>query len=146
MLKFPIKVICDRPFVSPSVFRVVFPGLQEISTEGDSEAEARAAAEEALKTAIESYLEEHRRVPDQPDPMIDEEVIELPWSYSLRVLLLNLLVDHHMDPVDLMERLVIPRQEVESLLCPTDFLNLDLMARAFEVVGRRLDLKLTVIS
>ncbi len=72
MRAYPVNLRKDGKFILAT-----FPNLPEAITQGRTRAEALAAASDALESAIEFYLEDHRPVPTPPKLKRDQESVEL---------------------------------------------------------------------
>lgn len=58
-------------------FTVTVPALPEVVTEGDTEAEALAMAEDAIRLVLEDMVARGEPLPDAPAPRIREVVVTL---------------------------------------------------------------------
>jgi antitoxin HicB len=92
---------------------------------------------------MDFYFEDNRRVPDASPLEADEELIELPISVSAKILLLNEMLEKRLRPADLAKAMDIKPQEVTRIMDLHHATKIDTLARAFSVIGRRLELSLT---
>ena len=84
MLSYPVRVVRDG-----KGFAVSFPDIPEALTGAVSRTQALGMAADALATAMEFYLEDHRRVPAPSAAKRGEIAIGLPPNVAEKVLLLN---------------------------------------------------------
>jgi antitoxin HicB len=78
-------------------FVATFKDIPEAITQGETEAEALAAAREAL----DFYFEDNRAVPLPSKVKSRQPVVELPASLSAKILLLNEMIQQHVRPAEL---------------------------------------------
>ena len=122
-------------------FVVTFRDIPEAITQGDSLAEAREAARDALVTAMDFYVEDGRPVPAPSKAQKGEELIALPLSISAKVLLLNEMAAAHIRPADLAKAMAVHPQEVTRLLDLHHTTKIDTLAAAFAALGKRVELR-----
>ena len=139
MVKFPALFEKDEG----GGYVVTFRDIPEAITQGDTLPEAREAARDALVTAMDFYFEDSRQVPDASLLQPGEELVELPLSISAKVLLLNEMLAKRFRPADLAKAMDIKPQEVTRIMDLHHATKIDTLARAFSVIGRRLELSLT---
>lgn len=120
---------------------VTFRDIPEAITQGASLEEARAAALDALVTAMDFYLEDGRTVPAASEPAEGEDVVSLPLSVAAKVLLLNEMVSQRLRPADLARQMGVLPQEVTRIMDLQHQTRIDTLAKAFKAVGRTLDLQ-----
>lgn len=121
---------------------VTFRDVPEAITQGDSEAEAMAMAEDVLVSAMDFYFEDRRAVPSPSAPLGDERLVELPASVSAKVLLLNALIAENMSNADLARRMGTRPQEVQRIVNLGHATKIDTIARALAAMGKRLEVRL----
>lgn len=121
---------------------VTFRDVPEAITQGDSDAEAMAMAEDVLVSAMDFYFEDRRAVPSPSAPLDDERLVELPASISAKVLLLNALIAENMSNADLARRMGTRPQEVQRIVNLGHATKIDTIARALAAMGKRLDVRL----
>jgi antitoxin HicB len=121
-------------------FTVTFRDIPEAITEGDTLEEARAAAADALLTAMDFYFEDRRTVPKASKLKSGEELVELPASAWAKILLLNEMIEKKVRPSDLARLLDISPQEVNRLIDLGHATKIDAVSRAISALGRRLEL------
>ena len=120
---------------------VRFKDIPEALTQGETEAEALAAAREALETALDFYFEDHRKVPMPSVPKRGQHVIEIPTSLSAKILLLNEMIEQRIRPAELARRLKTTPQEVNRLTDIRHTTRIDSIAAALKALGKRLELR-----
>ncbi|WP_374258316.1 type II toxin-antitoxin system HicB family antitoxin [Aquabacterium sp.] len=139
MLNYPARIEAD-----PSGgFVVTFRDIPEALTQGYSLEEAKAAAIDALVTAMDFYFEDARQVPPPSKAKAKEVLISLPTSVATKVLLLNTLIQEKKRPVDLAKAMHVKPQEVTRLLDLHHTTKIDTLAAAFHALGRNLDIRVT---
>lgn len=121
---------------------VTFRDVPEAITQGDSDAEAMAMAEDVLVSAMDFYFEDRRAVPSPSAPIGDERLVELPASVSAKVLLLNALIAENMSNADLARRMGTRPQEVQRIVNLGHATKIDTIARALAAMGKRLEVRL----
>ena len=118
---------------------VTFPDIPEATTNGGNLEEARAAAQDALESALEFYFEDERPVPLPSKLRKKDEFVELPVSLSAKILLLNEMIHQKVRPADLARRLAVTRQEVNRLTDLNHSTKIDVIAAALKVLGKTLE-------
>jgi antitoxin HicB len=122
-------------------FVASFKDVPEAITQGETEAEALAAAEDALETALDFYFEDNRVVPLPSKAKRGQPVIELPASLSAKILLLHEMIEQRVRPAELARRLKTTPQEVNRLTYVRHTTRIDGIAAALKVLGKRLDMR-----
>jgi antitoxin HicB len=138
MFRYPVTLTRDEV---DGGFVVTFVDIPEAITQGDTEAEALAAAKDALESALDFYFEDKRAVPVPSKAKRGQNVIELPVSLSAKVLLLNEMVMQHVRPAELARRLNTTPQEVNRLTNVRHTTRIDGIAAALQALGKHLDLR-----
>ena len=138
MFMYPVTLTPDE---ADGGFVVTFVDIPEAITQGDTEAEALAAAKDALETALDFYFEDKRAVPAPSKPKRGQNVIELPASLSAKVLLLNEMVTQGVRPAELARRLNTTPQEVNRLTNVRHTTRIDGIAAALQALGKHLDIR-----
>jgi antitoxin HicB len=123
-------------------YSVTFRDIPEAITQGDTLDEAREAARDALATALEFYLEDHRAVPTPSRTRSGEELVSLPISKAAKAMLLNEMISLGLRPIDLAQAMEVPRQEVNRILDLNHQTKIDTLERAFAAIGRTLQIHL----
>ena len=83
MFIYPVTLTPDE---TDGGFTVTFVDIPEAITQGDTEAEALAAAKDALESALDFYFEDKRTVPAPSQAKKGQHVVELPASLSAKVI------------------------------------------------------------
>jgi antitoxin HicB len=122
-------------------FVATFKDIPEAITQGETEAEALAAAKDALETALDFYFEDNRAVPLPSKARPRQHVVELPASLSAKILLLNEMIQQHVRPAELARRLKTTPQEVNRLTNVQHTSRIDGIAAALKALGKRLDMR-----
>ena len=138
MFMYPVTL---TPDIADGGFVVTFADIPEAITQGDTKAEALAAAKEALETALDFYFEDKRAVPAPSKAKRGQNVIELPASLSAKVLLLNEMVTQNVRPAELARRLNTTPQEVNRLTNVRHTTRIDGIAAALQALGKHLDIR-----
>lgn len=135
---YPVTLTPDK---TDGGFVVTFSDIPEAITQGGTEAEALAAAQDALETAMDFYFEDKRMVPVPSKAKSGQPVIELPTSLSAKVLLLNEMVRQNVRPAELARRLNTTPQEVNRLTNLRHTTRIDGIAAALQALGKHLDIR-----
>jgi antitoxin HicB len=138
MFMYPVTLTPDE---ADGGFVVTFVDIPEAITQGDTEAEALAAAKDALESALDFYFEDKRAVPAPSKATRGQNVIELPASLSAKVLLLNEMVTQDVRPAELARRLNTTPQEVTRLTNVRHTTRIDGIAAALQALGKHLDMR-----
>lgn len=138
MFMYPVTLTPDE---AVGGFVVTFVDIPEAITQGDTEAEALAAARDALESALDFYFEDKRAVPAPSKAKRGQNVIELPASLSAKVLLLNEMVTQGVRPAELARRLNTTPQEVTRLTNVRHTTRIDGIAAALQALGKHLDMR-----
>jgi antitoxin HicB len=120
---------------------VRFVDIPEAITQGDDAADARKQALDAFETALDFYFEDGRSIPLPSPAKPSHKLIELPPSVTAKILLHNELVRQKLRPIDLAQRLGIPRQEITRMLDWRHNTKIDTTAKALAALGKRLELR-----
>jgi antitoxin HicB len=139
-MKFPVTL---TPDAEDGGFVVTFPDIPEAITQGETEEEALAMAQEALQAALEFYFEDKRAVPAPSKPKRGQHVVELPASLSAKVLLRNDMERQSIRPAELARRLKTTTQEVKRLTNLRHTTRIDGIESALRALGRHLEISLT---
>lgn len=118
---------------------VTFRDIPEALTSGETKEEAVNMAADALATAMEFYFEDRREVPMPTKPRSDEELVELPVSLAVKVLLLNEMLKGNITPSKLAKKLEASPQTVTRILDLHHSTKIDTLAEAFKAIGKKLN-------
>lgn len=138
MFMYPVTLTPDN---IDGGFVVTFDDIPEAITQGDTEAEALAAAKDALESALDFYFEDKRAVPAPSNAKPGQNVIELPASLSAKVLLLNEMIRQDVRPAELARRLNTTPQEVNRLTNVRHTTRIDGIAAALQALGKHLEMR-----
>jgi antitoxin HicB len=122
-------------------FVVTFRDIPEAITQGEDEAEAMRAAQDALETALDFYFEAGRPVPTPSLPKRGDRLVELPASVSAKVLLLNEMISQKVRPAVLARRLRVTPQEVTRLIDLRHTTKIDGIAGALKALGKTMEIR-----
>ena len=138
MFIYPVTLTPDK---ADGGFVVTFVDIPEAITQGDTLAQALAAAKDALESALDFYFEDKRVVPAPSKAKRGQHVIELSASLSAKVLLLNEMVTQDVRPAELARRLNTSPQEVNRLTNVRHTTRIDGIAAALQALGKHLDMR-----
>lgn len=119
---------------------VSFRDIPEAITQGDTLEEAIDMAEDALLTALSFYFEDNRNIPSPSSPAPSERLIAIPLSASVKVMLLNALLDDRVSQSCLAKRMGIKPQQVTRIVNLNHSTKIDTLELAFKALGRELQL------
>ena len=132
-------------FAYPARFRktkdgyvVSFRDIPEALTSGSTRKEAVEMAVDALATAMEFYFEDRREVPMPSAARRGEEIVELPASVAVKVLLLNEMLRENVTPSKLARKLDTSPQVVTRIVDLHHATKIDTLAEAFKAMGKTL--------
>lgn len=117
---------------------VSFRDIPEALTSGATKKEAVDMAVDALATAMEFYFEDRRTVPMPSRARRGEEIVDLPASVAVKVLLLNEMLKEHMTPSKLARKLETSPQTVTRIVDLHHATKIDTLADAFKAMGKTL--------
>lgn len=120
-------------------YMVSFRDIPEALSAGETQEEARFMAADALLTAMDFYFEDKRPVPMPSGLEQGEELVALPVSAWAKVLLLNEMLEQHVGPSELAQRLGTTKQQATRLTDLAHATKIDALANALAVLGRRLE-------
>lgn len=117
---------------------VSFRDIPEALTSGTTRKEAIEMAGDALATAMEFYFEDRRQVPMPTKARKGEELIDLPASVAVKVLLLNEMLKENVTPSKLARKLDASPQTVTRIVDLHHATKIDTLADAFKAIGKTL--------
>ena len=123
-------------------FLVTFPDVPEVITGGDTAAEARANAADALEEAILGYMALSRTIPAPRAARKGEELIVLDPVTAARAILAQAMATDHVTNVALAKRLGKSEGAVRRLTDGATGVKIDTVLEALNAVGRRTVLSL----
>ncbi|PRH81247.1 type II toxin-antitoxin system HicB family antitoxin [Arenimonas caeni] len=118
---------------------VTFRDIPEALTSGATKKEAMEMATDALATAMEFYFEDRRPVPMPTKARKGEELVELPASVAVKVLLLNEMLKENMTPSKLAKKLDTSPQTITRIVDLHHTTKIDTLADAFKAMGKTLN-------
>lgn len=121
-------------------YLVQFPDIPEALTQGRSREDAFGMAADALRSAMDFYFEDGRRVPMPSRVKRGQVGVELPPSIAAKVLLLNTMLEQRVTAAELARRLHTSPQSVNRLVNLRHATKIDTIADALKVLGRRVEL------
>jgi antitoxin HicB len=121
-------------------YLVRFPDLPEALTQGSTREEALDMAADALRTAMDFYFEDGRRVPMPSRVKRGQIGIELPPSVVAKVLLLNAMLEQRVTAAELARRLHTSPQSVNRIVKLGHPTKIDTVASAMKALGHRMEL------
>jgi antitoxin HicB len=116
---------------------VTFPDFPEAATFGDSEAEAKRHAVDALETAIEARITDHQDIPAPRPRRPGMHAIALPTRVALKVALYREMRARKMTKAKLARALGRHPPEIDRLFDIRHNSRLDLVDAAFAKLGLR---------
>jgi len=134
MFNFPARFEKER-----DGYVVTFRDIPEALTSGATKKEAMEMAADALATAMEFYFEDRRPVPMPTKARKGEELVELPASVAVKVLLLNEMLKENMTPSKLAKKLDASPQTVTRIVDLHHATKIDTLADAFKAMGKTLN-------
>lgn len=133
MLNYPARFQKER-----DGYVVTFRDIPEALTSGATKKEAMEMAADALATAMEFYFEDRRPVPMPTKARKGEELVELPASVAVKVLLLNEMLKENMTPSKLAKKLDTSPQTITRIVDLHHATKIDTLADAFKAMGKTL--------
>lgn len=121
-------------------YLVRFIDIPEALTQGKTREGALDMAADALRTAMDFYFEDGRRVPMPSRVKRGQVGVDLPPSVGAKVLLLNTMLEQGVTAAELARRLHTSPQSVNRLVNLDHATKIDTVASALKVLGRRMEL------
>jgi antitoxin HicB len=121
-------------------YLVRFPDIPEALTQGRTRDEALDMATDALRTAMDFYVEDGRPVPMPSRVKRGQVGVELPPSIAAKVLLLNTMLEQRVTAAELARRLHTSPQSVNRLVNLAHATKIDTVAVALKALGRHMEL------
>jgi len=122
-------------------FVVTFPDIPEAITQGESVEDALVHAADALTSALDFYIEDGTAIPAPSKRRRGQRMVELPASYSAKVLLLNEMAAQKVRPAELARRLNVTPQEVTRLTDLRHTSRIDGIAGALKALGKTMEIR-----
>ena len=117
---------------------VTFRDVPEAITEGDTMAEAHAAAPDALETALSFYIDERKPLPVPSAPKRGERMVQLSALGMAKTELYEAMAAGKISRAELARRLSCHLEQVSRLLDLTHASKFEQLERALAVVGRKM--------
>lgn len=118
--------------------RAVFRDLPEILTWGEDEAEALAAAADALEVAVGGLMDRGRDVPPPSPPVPGEHLVVLPAQLAAKLAVWRAWRENGISKSELARRLGITETEARRILDPKHATKLPTLDAAARALGKRL--------
>lgn len=118
-------------------FTVTFPDVPEAITQGDSEKEAAAMAEDALVTALSFYTDSAERLP-RPSPARGRPLAYVPPLVAAKLALHDAMLAAGISNNALARQLGIDEKAVRRLRDPLHHSKIDQIDAALRVLGKRM--------
>jgi antitoxin HicB len=118
-------------------FTVSFPDVPEAITQGDTEVEAAAMAEDALVTALAFYTDNAERLP-RPSPARGRPLVYVPPLVAAKLALHDAMLTVKVSNVALARQLGTDEKTVRRLRDPLHKSRIDQVDAALRVLGKRL--------
>ena len=134
MIAYPVHITPDG-----KRFLVRFPDVPEAITFGDTADEATARARDALESALITYVEARKRIPEPSRNLTG--TVSVSALAEAKLTLHSLLLDRAMSEADLAERLGSKRSAVRRLLDLRVESPLSEIEQAFRALDRRLTIQ-----
>lgn len=135
MLTYPATLVPDG-----NGYLIRFPDIPEALTQGRTREKALDVAADALRTAMDFYFEDGRRVPMPSRVKRGQVGVELPPSIGAKVLLLNTMLEQCVTAAELARRLHTSPQSVNRLVDLAHATKIDTVATALKALGRHMEL------
>lgn len=118
-------------------FTVTFPDVPEAITQGETEEEAAAMAEDALVTALSFYTESAERLP-RPSPSRGRPLAYVPPLVAAKLALHDAMLAAGVSNVALARQLGIDEKAMRRLRDPLHHSRINQVDAALRVLGKRM--------
>ena len=118
---------------------VTFPDVPEAITQGDTEEEVAAMAEDALVTALSFYTDDGQPLP-RPSAVKGRPVARVPSLVAAKLALHDAMLDAGVSNVVLGKRLGLDEKAVRRLRDPLYRSHIGSIEAALKMLGRRVEL------
>ncbi len=119
-------------------FLVTAPDFPELTTFGETRAEALTHALGAFEEAIEARISDREEIPVPSKGKVRDIRVALPVQASVKVLLYQSMRKDGVRKAELARRMSIHKQEVDRILDLNHATSLSKIEHAFEVLGKKL--------
>jgi antitoxin HicB len=145
----PVEVIHPMRFAYPyeltaqpeGGFAVTFPDIPEAITQGETEEEAAAMAEDALVTALSFYTDDAKPLP-LPSPPRGRRVAHVPPLVAAKLVLHDTMLADGVSNVDLARRLRVDEKVARRLRDPLFKSRIDRVDKALRTLGKRIEISI----
>ena len=120
-------------------FTVTFPDVPEAITQGETEAEAAAMAEDALVTALSFYTDAARPLP-RPSPAHGRRLAYVPPLAAAKLALHDAMIESAVSNVALARRLNVDEKIVRRLRDPLHKSRIEQVCGALRALGKIIEL------
>lgn len=138
MLKYPVTLVLDD-----GTYLVEFIDFPEAHSVGDTVEEALREAVDGLRTVVEMYMEDRRRIPAPSAVQEGQTTVVLPALETAKVLLWNEMLQQRLRKADLARLLNVHQPQVDRLFDLHHSSKMEFVEQAAEAMGRRLTVELT---
>lgn len=136
MLRYPVEIIED----TNGSFLVTCPDIPEMASVGEDIESALLEAQEGLVTALEFYFDDKRAIPFPSPPASGQYIIALSLLHSLKVLLLNEMLNQGVRKAEMARRLDVHMPQVDRLLDFRHQSKINFIEKAFSKLGKEINL------
>lgn len=120
-------------------YTVVVSGIEGAISEGSTKKEAEQAAIDVIADMANFYLDEKRPIPPAPSPKDDEELVMIPMTVALKIVLRNEMLRQKINKSELARRMGMSSQLLGQTIDLTRTrTSIDTLSCAFEAIGKRL--------
>jgi antitoxin HicB len=98
-------------------------------------------AADVLESALDYCIEEGLPIPAPSKPKRGQHLVELPASYTAKILLLNEMAAQKVRPAELARRLKVTPQEVTRLIDVHHTTKIDGIAGALKALGKTMEIR-----
>jgi antitoxin HicB len=121
-----------------SAFTVTFPDLPEAITSGKDRADALNQAADCLEEAIAGRIADELDIPVPSTPKRRQSVVAVPAPMAAKAALCLAMRDSKITRTEFARRLMCDEKEVRRMLDPRHATKLATIARALQILGKRL--------
>lgn len=122
-------------------YTVTFPDFPEAITQGENVEDAMIHAADVLESCVDWYMEDGKEIPAPSILKRGQRLVELPASYTAKILLLREMAAQKVRPAELARRLKITPQQVSRLTNLRYGSKIDGIAAALKALGKTLELR-----
>jgi antitoxin HicB len=123
-------------------FTVTFPDVPEAITQGETEKEAAAMAEDALVTALSFYTDDGEPLP-LPSPANGRSLAHVPPLVAVKLALHSAMLATRVSNVALARRLGVDEKIVRRLRDPLHKSRMDQLDEALRALGKRIEIEVS---